>query len=134
VVRPPLREWYTVQYNLWWEMYPHNQDSARPVDSPGDTIDAMWTYNDSTNDFDIVVTDVTSGVTLSKSEPCFSDMHGCRHDSEVVTETALGGKADMACFTPEVWQRAVSSVAITDNDGYTGTLSDSNWSLAGFVK
>jgi len=120
----------TVQYNLWWEMYPHNDIQLGPSISPGDTIDATVTYNDSTNNFDIVVTDVTSGVSLRKSEPCFSDMHGCpRVSAEVVTETPLGGNADDGVFyLPKYGNELYSSVSVTDNDGHTGTFSDSNWS------
>jgi len=55
-------------------------------------------------------------------------MHGCpRTTAEVVTETPLVGKADDGVFyLPKYGNELYSSVSITDNDGYTGTLSDSN--------
>jgi len=117
------------QYNLWWEMWPHNLIQLANTINPGDTIDATVSYVSSTARFSIVVKDVTSGQTLSQSQPCYSDMGGCpRVNAEVITETPFTTGGTVFAL-PSYGSVSYSSITVKDVSGHTGVLTDSRWSL-----
>jgi peptidase A4-like protein len=117
------------QYNLWWEMWPHNLIQLANTINPGDTIDATVSYVSSTATFSIVVKDLTNSQTLSQSQPCYSDMGGCpRVNAEVITESPFTTGGTVFAL-PHYGTTSYSSITVTDTSGHTGVLTDSRWSL-----
>jgi hypothetical protein len=121
----------TAHYNVWWEMFPHNDVQTSFAISPGDTIQASVTYVASSKMFDIVVRDLTSGMTLTKDTPCLSGQGGCQRSSaDVISEDIGGGSApDGLFYLPDYGKQMYSSASVTDTSGHTGPLSDSAWQL-----
>ncbi len=121
----------TASYNVWWEMFPHNEIQTSFAISPGDTIQASVTYVTSSKDFDIVVQDVSTGQTLTKDTPCLSGQGGCmRSSAEVISEDVGGGSApDGLYYLPDYRTQMYATASVTDIHGHTGTLSNSNWQL-----
>lgn len=118
-------------YNVWWEMFPHNQVQTSFAINPGDTIRARVTYLPGTKQFDIVVQDRTSGRTLAKDTPCLTGQEGCpRSSAEVISEDIGGGSApDGLFYLPDYGKEAYSSASVTDINGHAGSLTDSAWQL-----
>jgi hypothetical protein len=119
------------QEALWWEMYPSNDITTGPSISPGDTIEATVTYDTSAKQFDIVVKDDTNGASLNQTESCASDMHGCpRTSAEVISETPIGGSGPDGTFDlPDYQSATYQDISVTDANGNTGSLTNSNWDL-----
>lgn len=117
-------------YNVWWEMYPFNAIQTGFAIRAGDTIHGSVTYVPSTQMFDIVVKDVTTGQTLTEDTPCQSGQQGCPRTSasiisEDITNLGTGGLFPLPDYGTETY----SSASVTNTSGHTGSLSDPAWQL-----
>ena len=121
----------TAHYNVWWEMYPHNDIQTSFTIKAGDTIQASVTYVTSSKKFDILVKDVTSGKKLTKDTLCLSGQDNCpRSSAEVISEDIGGGSApDGLFYLPDYGTETYNSSSVTNTSGHAGALSDSAWQL-----
>jgi len=119
----------TPSYSVWWEMWPFNDIQTGFSVIAGDTVQASVTFNQATSEFDIVVHDVTSGQTLTQDTPCQQGQSGCvRSTAEVISEDIGGGSdVDGLYPLPDYGTNTFTNVSLTDVNGHTGTLTNSNW-------
>jgi Peptidase A4 family len=89
----------TPKYEAWYEMYPAGSVNVFAV-HPGDVIDASVTYSDSTSDFSLTVTDLSTGKTATDTATCSS----CARASAewIIERPALCNTALTKCFITEL--------------------------------
>jgi hypothetical protein len=118
------------EYNVWWEMYPFNAIQTGFAINAGDTIEASVTYVASTQMFDIVVKDTTSGQTLTEDTPCQTGQDGCpRTSADIISEDITNLGSGGLFPLPDYGTETYTSASVTDTSGHTGSLSDSAWQL-----
>jgi hypothetical protein len=89
----------TPKYQAWFEMYPAGSVSVFNV-HPGDVIDSSVTYSDSTGEFSLTVSDLTTGKTATDSAACST----CERASAewIIERPALCNAAFTKCFITEL--------------------------------
>jgi Peptidase A4 family len=89
----------TPKYEAWYEMYPANSVNTFAV-HPGDVIDVSVSYSDSTSDFSLTVSDLSTGKTATDSAACSS----CERASAewIIERPALCNNALTKCFITEL--------------------------------
>jgi hypothetical protein len=116
------------QYMAWWEMYPTNAITTVFSVNPGDKISASVVYEPSTQKFQITVTDLTTGQSLSKDKSCASDLTCSRSSADVITEDVGHFGSDSFFPLANYGTMKYKSASITDVSDNVGGISDSNWS------
>ena len=114
-------------YFAWYEMFPAGV-SVQFYLNPGDAINSSVYYNSSTRQYQLQLTDLTSGQTFSTLQSCASV---CSNSSaEVITEGYPSGSyAGTSDFGVEHWD----GIAVTDTAGHRGELTDANWNTAELI-
>jgi Peptidase A4 family len=89
----------TPKYEAWYEMFPLNSVSVFKV-NPGDIITATVSYSDSTSEFSLTVSDLSTGKTSTNSFPCST----CTRSSAewIIERPALCNNAGTKCFITEL--------------------------------
>lgn len=89
----------TPKYEAWYEMFPAASVSAFKV-KPGDVIDTVVSYSDSTSEFTLTVTDLTTGKTATDTAACSS----CTRASAewIIERPALCNAAGTKCFLTQL--------------------------------
>jgi hypothetical protein len=89
----------TPKYEAWYEMFPANSVNVFAV-HPGDIIDTSVTYSDSTSEFSLTVTDLTTGKTATDTATCST----CERASAewIIERPALCNNAGTSCFITEL--------------------------------
>lgn len=89
----------TPKYDAWYEMYPAGSVNVFAV-HPGDVIDTSVSYSDSTGEFSLTVSDLTTGKTATDVAPCAS----CERSSAewIIERPALCNNALTKCFITEL--------------------------------
>ena len=115
-------------YGAWWETYPNPETPISFQVSAGDAITAS-VYWDSTRtaaqgQYDLVLTDVTTGQTFNQYEACAATT--CANSSaEVITEAPAIGTATLPLADYGISNYA--NVAVTDRAGQRASFTSSNW-------
>jgi Peptidase A4 family len=89
----------TPKYEAWYEMYPANSVNTFAV-HPGDVIDVTVAYSDSTSDFTLTVSDLSTGKTATDTAACAD----CARASAewIIERPALCNNAGTKCFITEL--------------------------------
>jgi hypothetical protein len=118
------------QYSVWWEMYPTNAITTVFSIKAGDTITASVTYSPSTNKFVIVVKDVTTGKSFTRTEACASGVTCNRSSTDVITEDV--GHFGSGSYFPLANYGTMGYSAINAKDvaGNSGSITGSHWQNA----
>ena len=98
----------TPKYEAWYEMYPANSVNVFAV-HPGDIIDASVTYSDSTGDFALTVSDLSTGKTRTDTATCAS----CARSSAewIIERPADCNKALTKCFITQLADFGTSTMS-----------------------
>jgi Peptidase A4 family len=124
----------TPEYYAWYEIYPQDPVVYSGPINPGDAITSSVYYNDSTHLYNIILTDVTSGVPgINVNVPCTSGYTCPDATAEVISEVPGGGPyygVDLADFGMENF----TNTGVTSHDGVHGSLAASKlWSSSEIV-
>jgi Peptidase A4 family len=108
-------------YFAWSEMFPDGVQIQFYL-NPGDEVTSSVYYNSSTRQYELDLTDLTSGQTFSVDQACPTT---CDNSSaEVITEgypsSPYDGTSDYASVNYE-------TIKVTDSAGTHGALTNSNW-------
>ena len=120
----------TPKYQAWYEMYPAGSVGVFNV-HPGDVIDTSVSYSDSTSDFSLTVSDLTTGKTKTDVEPCAS----CERSSAewIIERPALCNNALTKCFITELADFGNSTMggdeAQTDGGNLKGVGAFNNYAI-----
>jgi hypothetical protein len=89
----------TAKYEAWYEMFPANSVNVFAV-HPGDIIDTSVSYSDTTSEFSLTVSDLTTGKTATTSAACST----CERASAewIIERPALCNAAETKCFITEL--------------------------------
>jgi hypothetical protein len=89
----------TPKYEAWYEMYPANSVNVFAV-HPGDVIDVSVSYSDSTSNFALTVSDLTTGKTATDNATCAT----CARASAewIIERPALCNNAGTKCFITQL--------------------------------
>ena len=89
----------TPKYEAWYEMFPANSVNVFAV-HPGDIIDTVVSYSDSTSDFTLTVADLTTGKTATDTAACST----CERASAewIIERPALCNNAGTKCFITQL--------------------------------
>jgi hypothetical protein len=89
----------TPKYEAWYEMFPAGSVSVFAV-HPGDIIDASVTYSDTTSEFSLTVSDLSTGKTATDTAACST----CERASAewIIERPALCNAAETSCFITEL--------------------------------
>jgi peptidase A4-like protein len=115
-------------YGAWWETYPDPETPISFQVSAGDAISAS-VYWDATRtaaqgQYDLVLTDVTTGQTFSQYEACAATT--CANSSaEVITEAPAVGTATLPLADYAISN--YENVAVTDRSGQRASFVSPNW-------
>lgn len=98
----------TPKYEAWYEMFPAGSVSVFAVHA-GDIIDASVSYSDSTSDFTLTVTDLSTGKTATNTATCSS----CTRSSAewIIERPALCNNALTKCFITELADFGTSTMS-----------------------
>jgi hypothetical protein len=118
----------TPSYGAWWETYPNAENPISFTISAGDAITAS-VYWDATRtaaqgQYNIVLTDVTTGQTFNQYEACAAA--SCANSSaEVITEAPSIGTATLPLADYGIAN--YENIAVTDRSGQRASFVSSNW-------
>jgi hypothetical protein len=89
----------TPKYEAWYEMFPADSVSVFAV-HPGDIITASVSYSDSTSDYTLTVSDLSTGKTATDTAACSS----CERASAewIIERPALCNAAGTKCFITQM--------------------------------
>jgi thiol-disulfide isomerase/thioredoxin len=98
----------TPKYEAWYEMYPANSVNVFAV-HPGDIIDVSVSYSDSTSDFTLTVSDLSTGKTATDTATCAD----CARASAewIIERPALCNNAGTKCFITELADFGTSTMS-----------------------
>ncbi len=119
-------------YGAWWETYPNPETPISFQVSAGDAITAS-VYWDATKtaaqgQYDLVLTDVTTGQTFNQYEACAAAT--CANSSaEVITEAPAIGTATLPLADYGISN--YENVAVTDRAGQRAGFTSPNWVSTG---
>jgi len=105
----------------WYEMYPLDPVVFTGV-SAGDTIWVSVYFNSTTNEYQLVLDDETTGSTMQTDQPCPSGSACDRTSAEVITEDpgdSVAGGINLADFGTENYTLS----HVTSRNGTHGTLA-----------
>jgi hypothetical protein len=107
----------------WYEMYPLDPVVFSGV-SAGDTISVAVYYDSSTAQYQLTLTDETTGSTMETNQPCPSGSACDRNSAEVIEEDP-GGSVAGGINLADFGKVSFSTSHVTARDGLRGTLSAS---------
>jgi len=108
-------------YFAWSEMYPAGVDEQFYL-NPGDAVTASVYYDSTTRQYELALTDLTSGQTFSVDESCAST---CNNSSaEVITEGYPSGNYG---GTSDFGSVHFDTIWVTNSGGTRGELTNTNW-------
>jgi hypothetical protein len=115
-------------YGAWWETYPDAETPINFAVSAGDAITAsvFWdaTKTVAQGQYDLVLTDVTTGQTFNQYEACAAA--SCANSSaEVITEAPAIGSATLPLADYGIAN--YENIAVTDRSGQRASFVSSNW-------
>jgi hypothetical protein len=115
-------------YGAWWETYPDPETPISFTVSAGDAItaDVYWdaTRTAAQGQYDLVLTDVTTGQTFNQYEACAATT--CANSSaEVITEAPAIGTATLPLADYGISN--YENVAVTDRSGQRASFASPNW-------
>jgi hypothetical protein len=120
----------TPKYEAWYEMYPANSVNVFAV-HPGDIIDVSVTYSDSTGDFALTVSDLSTGKTATDTATCST----CERTSAewIIERPAMCNSAGTQCFLTEMADFGTSTMtgdeAQVDGGNVKGVGSFNNYAI-----
>jgi hypothetical protein len=120
----------TPKYEAWYEMYPANSVNVFAV-HPGDIIDVSVTYSDSTGDFALTVSDLSTGKTATDTAACST----CERASAewIIERPALCNSTGTKCFLTELADFGTSTMtgdeAQVDGGNVKGVDSFNNYAI-----
>ena len=120
----------TPKYEAWYEMFPAGSVSVFAV-HPGDIIDASVSYSDSTTDFTLTVSDLSTGKTATDTATCSS----CERASAewIIERPALCNNALTKCFITELADFGTSTMtgdeAQVDGGNVKGVGAFNNYAI-----
>jgi Peptidase A4 family len=109
----------TPKYEAWYEMFPAGSVNVFAV-HPGDIIDATTSYSDSTGDFTLTVSDLSTGKSSSTTTTCAS----CTRASAewIIERPALCNSSFTKCFITELADFGTSTMTGDEAQVDGGTL------------
>lgn len=112
-----------VGYYAWYEMYPLAPVTYTGVE-PGDAMNASVYWNTSTNQYQLVLNDLTTGGGITTTQPCGAS-HCGSSSAEVITEDPGGATAagfDLAPFG----MTNFTNITVTSRGGLHGNFTNSS--------
>lgn len=110
-------------YFAWSEMYPAGVDVQFYLNA-GDAVTSSVYYDSTTKEYELDLTDLTSGQNFAVDETCAST---CKNSTaEVITEGYPSSPYD---GTADFGMEQYNSIKVTDRSGQRGSLVNSNWTL-----
>jgi hypothetical protein len=120
----------TPKYEAWYEMFPANSVNVFAV-HPGDIIDTVVSYSDTTSEFTLTVSDLTTGKTATTSAACST----CERASAewIIERPALCNAAETKCFITELADFGTSTMggdeASVDGGAVKGVGAFNNYAI-----
>ncbi|HEY7947004.1 MAG TPA: G1 family glutamic endopeptidase [Acidimicrobiales bacterium] len=122
------------QYSAFYEMWPTMAVTSLFAVSPGDLISAAVVYSTDSGQFQITVSDITSGVSQTMTESCAAGLACARTSAEWVAESPshFGTKVwfPLADYGTMDFTQAQATNALGD----TGPISDTHWIDSGIER
>jgi Peptidase A4 family len=122
------------EYAAWYETYPKAPVYPAVTVSAGDKIEASVWYVASKHEYELILSDLSSGAGFDKWEPCGAN--SCANSSaEVITESPGKTVAAKNGYFPlaDCGTSSFSDISITDMIGQHGTFTSLDWQDTRFV-
>jgi len=109
----------TANYFAFYEMYPLAPVAFSGV-NPGDSLTAAVYWNAATNQWQLGLTDQTTGGSIATSQPCPSSITCANVNAEVITEApSAGSTTPLADFGTSTY----ANIAVTSRNGTRGAMT-----------
>lgn len=112
-----------VVYYAWYEMYPLAPVTYTGV-QPGDAMNASVYWNASTNQYQLVLQDLTTGGGITTTQPCPTS-HCGNSSAEVITEVPSGGPSGGFNLAP-FGMTNFTNITVTSRGGLHGGFTNSS--------
>jgi len=129
-------------YYAWFEMFPYAQTKLAMAVHAGDSVTAQVSYDAADKDFQLSLTDHTSGGHVTKLRGCpkvkvSGKRVTCpRNSAEVIVEAPATGSGQQLVISPLSDYGAISfaGIAITDGTGRRGGIVSSHWAATKIIQ
>ncbi|HVC68927.1 MAG TPA: G1 family glutamic endopeptidase [Acidimicrobiales bacterium] len=122
------------QYRAFFEMWPTMAVTTLFSVNAGDRISARVVYSPNTQQFLITVTDITSGISQTKTQSCAVGLACARTSAEWVAESPSHFGTKMWFPLANYGTMNFTEAQATDTFGVTGPISDSHWVNSGIER
>lgn len=122
------------QYTAFYEMWPTMAVTTLFSVNAGDLISASVVYSPDTQQFLITVTDVTSGMSQTKTETCAAGLTCSRTSAEWVAESPSHFGTKRWFPLADYGTMDFTEAQATNAYGITGPISDSHWVNSGIER